>query len=186
MQDIYAVALSLELALDEVPDQRYAAAETVERSIDQLQEVVRSIRSFIFDLRPRQFSGRLTEAISNLAQEFNQNSQIETEMSLEADFDVDLPVAVAVYHIAHESLSNIRKHAQAKQVSVSLRLVGDRGCLEVRDDGIGFDISAGPPEGHHGMRNMAARARAINADLQVESTVDKGTVLSVLFPLAAA
>jgi signal transduction histidine kinase len=186
MQDVYAVALSLELALAEVTDKRYADAITVERAISQLQEVNRSIRSFIFDLRPRQFSGHLAEAISNLADEFNQNSQIETEVRLDADLDVDFPVAVAVYHIAHESLSNIRKHAHARQVLVWLYAADGKGRLEVRDDGVGFDASVRLPEGHHGLRNMAARASAINATLQVDSTLGAGTTLSVLFPFRAS
>ena len=186
MQDIYAVALGLELALVESADERYADANTVERSIGQLHEVVRSIRSFIFDLRPRQFSGRLGEALANLAQEFKQNSQIETEVRLGDDMEVDFAVAVAVYHIAHESLSNIRKHAKADKVTVSLHVLDGQGCLEVTDNGIGFDTSLSPPDGHHGMRNMAARAGAINAILGVDSTPGEGTTLSVRFPVASA
>jgi PAS domain S-box-containing protein len=186
MQDIYAATLSLELALAESPDEQFAAASTVERSISQLQDVIRSIRSFIFDLRPREFSGRLPEAISSLAHEFEQNSQIKTEAQVEEAIEADFPIALAVYHIAHEGLSNVRKHAQASHVKVSLFAFDERGCLEVRDNGAGFDTSVIPPEGHHGMRNMAARAGTIGAALTVESARGRGTTLSLQFPLSAA
>lgn len=186
MQDIYAVALGLELALDAGEDPDHADAKVVERAIDQLHEVIRSIRSFIFDLRPRQFSGSLSEALSNLAEEFNKNSQIETVAQIEEGPEVDTAISVAVYHIAHESLSNVQKHAHAGHVTVRLSYTDGTGRLEVLDDGQGFDATVSPPEGHHGMRNMASRARAINAEFSVRSGQGEGTRLSVTFPLRHA
>lgn len=182
MQDIYAAALTNELALADVDDERFADAAGVERAIDQLQEVVRSIRSYIFDLRPRQFAGNLAEALSNLAEEFGQNSQIETETSIIGEADLEPSTAVALYHIAHEGLSNIQRHAQAKHVSVTLSFFGRSGLLEIKDDGVGFDPSREIPESHHGMRNMAARVRSIHATLNVASAPGKGTRLSIDFP----
>lgn len=183
MQDIYAVALGLELALDAEPDGRFADAKVVERSIGQLHDVIRSIRSFIFDLRPRQFSGSLSESLTSLAEEFNQNSQIETEAQIEAGPDVDPGISMAIYHIAHEGLSNVQKHAGATRVAINLSYGEGTGCLKVIDDGAGFDADQSPPEGHHGMRNMASRARAIDAEFRLESISGEGTTLSVTFPL---
>ncbi|MGE0056936.1 MAG: PAS domain S-box protein [Dehalococcoidia bacterium] len=182
MQDIYAVALGLELSLDGDDDSRYADAKVVEKSIGQLHEVIRSIRSFIFDLRPRQFSGSLAEGLSNLAEEFAQNSQIATTATIDEKMDVDETTALIVYHVAHESLSNIRKHAGASSVVLTLANVGGTGQLQIRDDGKGFDTNHGPPDGHHGLRNMAARARAINAKFQIDSAPGEGTTLLLEFP----
>jgi two-component system nitrate/nitrite sensor histidine kinase NarX len=53
--------------------------------------------------------------------------------------------------------------------------------MEVRDDGVGFDTTAPPPEGHHGMRNIASRARSIGANLRVESAPGKGTRVALEF-----
>jgi signal transduction histidine kinase len=183
MQDIYAVALRLELALDEVEEPEYANSQTVEHAISQLHEVVRSIRSFIFDLRPREFSGTLPEALTNLAAEFQQNSQITTRTEIDFVCDIEIEVAVAAYHIAHEALSNIQKHSRASSVIVSLSQNSPHARLEIRDDGVGFDVAASPPEGHHGMRNMAARARAMQAMLSIDSAPGKGATVSLVFPL---
>src|SRR5690606_10708344 len=90
MQDVYAAALSLELALMDSDQGSYARGETVEKAIDQLHDVVRNIRSYIFDLRPREFTGTLPEALHNLAQEFSQNSGIETKAVIEGDGALDL------------------------------------------------------------------------------------------------
>lgn len=184
MQDVYAVALGLELSLDGDGESATADARIVERSIEQLQEVIRSIRSFIFDLRPRQFTGSLAEGLSNLAEEFAQNSQIPTSADIDTELGVEETTATVVYHIAHEGLSNIRKHASAASVHVSLKRLQDDGEMLIEDDGAGFDTTVAPPEGHHGMRNMATRARAIGASLELRSVKGKGTSLRLVFPLS--
>jgi PAS domain S-box-containing protein len=184
MQDIYAVALGLELALVPGPEPSTRDGKAIEQAIDQLHEVIRNIRSFIFDLRPREFAGTLAEALSGLTEEFRKNSQILTDVRIEDGPQVDAMTAVAVYHIAHESLSNVRKHARATKVVVHLSFSDGRGCLEVIDNGTGFDATKAPPEGHHGLRNMAARARATNGELDVTSTPGAGTRLSLSFPVA--
>ena len=89
MQDIYAAALALELALGS--DEDGPKQDAMERVIEQLQRVVLNIRSYIFDLRPREFGGDLAEAISNLASEFEQNSQIATEASVHVDLEPGMP-----------------------------------------------------------------------------------------------
>jgi two-component system CheB/CheR fusion protein len=182
MQDIYAATLSLELALDEAEYSGRADQGSLEHVIDQLHAVVRNIRSYIFDLRPREFSGDLVEAVSNLANEFGQNSQIATELEIRGNVSVDLPTSMAVYNIAHESLSNIQRHSRASNVSVVLELDDGVGRLEVVDNGVGFDMGVDLGQSHRGMRNMYARARAVEAELDVQSAPGEGTRLVIRFP----
>jgi PAS domain S-box-containing protein len=184
MQDIYAASLSLELAVGDAEDSTAAAVARVERTIGALHDVVRSIRSYIFDLRPRQLTGNLSEALSGLAHEFQENSQIATRVRVTEEIDLDYQRTLVLYHIAHEGLSNVRKHAQASNVEIVLAVDGDHGCLEVRDDGLGFDPATETPDGHHGLRNMRARAHSISAEYDVVSSPGEGCVLSVRFPLA--
>jgi two-component system CheB/CheR fusion protein len=185
MQDIYAATLSLELALDEAEVSGKTEQGSLEHVIDQLHDVVRNIRSYIFDLRPREFSGDLVEAVTNLVNEFGQNSQISTLLEIRGDASVDLPTSMAVYNIAHESLSNIQRHSQASSVRVSLELEDGDGRLEVQDNGVGFDTSVDRGQSHRGLRNMYARARAVDADLEMESAPGHGTRLLIRFPTSA-
>jgi two-component system CheB/CheR fusion protein len=182
MQDIYAATLSLELALDEA-ESGQGSTTSLEHVIDQLHGVVRNIRSYIFDLRPREFSGSLIEAVTNLTNEFGQNSQIPTDLQIRGACSVDLPTSMAVYNIAHESLSNIQRHSRASRVSVTLELDDAGGRLEVTDDGVGFDTGIDHGQSHRGMRNMHARARAVDAELAVDSAPGRGTRLTVTFPV---
>jgi PAS domain S-box-containing protein len=183
MQDIYAATLGLELALD-AEEEPSATDQSIERVIDQLHTVVRNIRSYIFDLRPREFSGDLTEAVSNLANEFQQNSQIPTDIEVIGSASPSLTTSMTVYNIAHECLSNVQRHAAASQVRIRLEFDSQGGELEVVDNGIGFDTSADHGQSHRGLRNMLARARSIDAEIRLESSPGNGARLTMRFPLS--
>jgi two-component system CheB/CheR fusion protein len=183
MQDIYASTLALELALG-AGDGSGETTEGIERVIDQLQAVVRNIRSYIFDLRPREFSGNLPEAVANLAHEFQQNSQVVTEVQIDASATPNLSTSLTVYNIAHESLSNIQRHARAELVKVTLEFSNGTGQLIVADDGVGFEVGADREQSHRGLRNMFSRARSIDAELKLDSSPGNGTRLSLRFPIS--
>jgi PAS domain S-box-containing protein len=184
IQDIYGAALTLELAQAQIADERYADAEYVERAADQLREVVLDIRNYIFDLRPRQFEGDLTRALLNLASEFQQNSQIETSTDIDPLVPVDSATAGAVYSIAHESLSNIHRHAHASKVHVELHYENGTARLGISDDGVGFDPEAKPTGTHHGLHNITVRAQSIHGNLKIESAPGSGTSLKLDFPVS--
>jgi two-component system sensor histidine kinase UhpB len=186
IQDIYGAALTLEIAQDRIDDERFADAEYVERAADQLRNVVSGIRSYIFDLRPRHFGGSLPTAIAELAFEFQENTQIETETDIDKTLTVDAKTALAVYNIAHESLSNIRRHARATKVRVTLRPVEGKARLSISDDGVGFDPFAPRTSMHRGLRNITSRAHAINGRLNIESAPGKGTELRLDFSIQEA
>lgn len=185
MQDVYAATLRLELAISDMQSEPAQAAIVVEQAIDQLHEVVRDIRSYIFDLRPRQFVGDLADALVNLGQEFEQNSHISTNVDAQDGLGLEPSVALALYHVAHESLSNVQRHAKATLVTILLSGQVGRLLLEIRDNGRGFEAEHSVSEQHRGLRNMAARAKSIGAVLTVESTPGLGTKLHVELPLGS-
>jgi PAS domain S-box-containing protein len=180
MQDIYAVTLGLELTHEDIDTDPGRAKESVGRSIDQLHDVIRDIRSYIFDLRPRQFAGDLRQSLLDLGREFQENSAIQTEVYVPTDLPViEYAIGVAYYVITHEALSNTRKYAQANAVVITLRLDDGNLGLEVRDDGLGFDTSVEFPDRHRGLRNMASRAGVVGAEFEVVSAPSEGTTILV-------
>jgi PAS domain S-box-containing protein len=185
MQEIYATALTLELALEDIPEGEVEGRKGVERAINQLHETTRNIRSYIFDLRPRQFTGDLPSAIEDLAREFQQNSQINCAVGLGMQLpDLDMETAVAFYQVVHESLSNIQKHAKASFVQILLRRTSRSFRLEVIDNGQGFDTSAEVGQRHRGLRNMVTRCKNLGAELHVISAPGKGATIRIDLPLA--
>jgi PAS domain S-box-containing protein len=183
MQSVYAASLTLEMAAEDLDEDVSLARAHVQRAIDQLHEVVREIRSYIFDLRPRGFAGDLPSALANLADEFAQNTRIETAVDIDPRLpEVPEEVGLALYHVAHEALSNVRKHAQASSASIRLGAEDGRLALEIADRGAGFEARHRRSEAHRGLRNMAARMRAAGGRLEVESAPGKGTVVRALGP----
>lgn len=183
MQDVYAISLGLEMALADLEENPARAAQALNKAIDDLHGVVRDIRNFIFDLRPRRFRGNLADALTDLGREFEDNTSIRTDVSITAPSTaVPDSVAVAVYHIAHEALSNVRKHSQADHVQISLQEMDGGVHVEVTDNGSGFDTSRDLEESHRGLRNMYARARAAGGQLNIHSKPGSGTTISMFFP----
>jgi signal transduction histidine kinase len=91
---------------------------------------------------------------------------------------------VALYRIIQEALTNIRKHAWAKQVKVTLKEAP--GCLQflIEDDGVGFDGDSVPsPRQTFGLDIMAERAAEINGRVDIHSTPGQGTKVRVEVPL---
>ena len=89
---------------------------------------------------------------------------------------------VILLRAAQESLTNVRKYAQASQVVITLSYMEDLVALDVRDDGIGFDtpqMNTGDLSGGFGNRGMRERVEQLGGTLVVESTPGKGTALMI-------
>lgn len=94
---------------------------------------------------------------------------------------------LAVARIIQEALQNIRKHAQADKIDLSIQAGETRFQLTITDDGIGFDDALIPnpltERGGAGVVNMFIRAEAIGATLDIKSKPGKGTFIQLTVPL---
>jgi signal transduction histidine kinase len=90
----------------------------------------------------------------------------------------------AVYFCVLEALQNVQKYAAASAVEVRLREDGGQVCVDVIDDGRGFDLSAA--QRGAGLTNMEDRLDALGGTLHVESTLGIGTTLRAAVPIPLA
>ncbi|HSB66950.1 MAG TPA: GAF domain-containing sensor histidine kinase [Anaerolineales bacterium] len=186
IQSIYAVGLALDYARMEVESNPDKALEKVEQAIEGLNSTIRDIRTYIMDLRPRQFRGKnLIDSLQRLVEETRTNTHLQIKLNGPDNGSVILPTATAtaLFHICQEALSNIAKHAQAHQVKVSLWTVPGRVLLEITDDGLGFDMSQVKLALGHGLANMHTRAQKIGGELEITSKPGKGTTIQAWMPL---
>jgi signal transduction histidine kinase len=95
--------------------------------------------------------------------------------------DVSLEAKEAFYRIAQEALHNTVKHARARRVELRLTADDDGVCLEVEDDGIGFDPTVIFP-GHLGQQSMRERAERLGGAVIVRSGPGDGACVRALIP----
>jgi two-component system sensor histidine kinase DevS len=186
IQSIYAVGLALDYARLEVETNPDKALEKVEQAIEGLNSTIRDIRTYIMDLRPRQFRGEnLMDSLQRLIEETRANTRLEISLTGPSDGSVILPTAIAtaLFHICQEALANIAKHAQAHQAQVNLWTTSERVMLEVTDDGSGFDLSKMQLTLGHGLANMDTRAHKMGGEVEITSEPGKGTSVLAWIPL---
>ena len=186
IQSIYAVGLALDYARMEVETNPRKALGKLEQAIEGLNGTIRDIRTYIMDLRPRQFRGEnLMDSLQRLTDEARLNTHMEIILTGPESGSVILPTSIstALFHISQEALANIGKHAQAQQAKISLWTAPGRVLLEVTDNGIGFDIGKTSLALGHGLANMRTRARKMGGDIEVNSEPGKGTSVLTWIPV---
>jgi signal transduction histidine kinase len=185
IQSIYAVGLHLEDCQDRLQTAPEEVAAVLEKTMEALHQVIKDIRSYIFDLRPKVSRVEdLPDAIRQLVEDLRVNTLMTAEVeSLEQIAGlVNEPQALAFFHIAQEALNNVSKHSQATLVGVKLTGNTKYVTLEVRDNGVGFDGETASGE-KHGLRNMRDRARSVGAALVCESAPGRGTLIRAELPV---
>lgn len=185
IQSIYGVGLALDYARSAIEDNPKQARKKIDDSIQALNVTIRDIRSYILDLRPRQFHGEnLNQGILRLIREFEANSDTRIRFSGPDNTLIDFPAAnaTALFHICQEALANIAKHANAKHAEVHVWSALDRVLLEVSDDGEGFDLRKMSVTLGHGLSNMHYRARKVEGDVEITSYPGNGTTVMAWVP----
>jgi signal transduction histidine kinase len=141
-------------------------------------------RRIIEDLRPSSLSNLgLNASLEILAREFSERSGVEITTGLEA-VDIDEGRQLTIYRLVQESLTNVGKYAEAKQVEISVHNYGGQVEIDIRDDGKGFD-PARTKASTHGLAGMRHRVEAAGGRLTVISAPGRGTRISAVLPTAA-
>ena len=170
--------------------------EQAQERLVQLADAARSaqidVREYIASVRTNpereaDFSAVLVEML----QGFQRLSGIESELTFSGNMDALVfspTVEVQLTRIVQEALSNVRKHAQADRVQVTVAELGDHAEITIADDGLGFDpiATADSESGHFGLKIMAERAASVGGQLQVESHPGEGTRIVIKAPIATA
>lgn len=189
IQSIYGVGLSLENILHMLGEGETQTKSRVKHAIDDLNQIIRDIRTYILDLRPRQMSNEnLLDGLKRLASEYRANTLASATVNgAKAKLD-DLPQShsMALFHICQESLANVAKHAAAKRVSVNVWTTDERVVMEVRDNGKGFDPEKMSKSIGHGLANMQTRVRAVGGEVDISAAPGEGTTILAWVPRSAA
>ena len=176
IQSIYGVGLMLEYVNGQITDGDTAGArDRLKQASEALNATIRDIRSYILDLRPRNFTGdNLLAGLQQLIAEFKANTLISVELTADGNAEAALTPEgrLALFHIAQEALSNTAKHSQASRVEVQLIRKGPEIVLSIKDNGRGFKTADVDRRMGHGLRNMHDRTLAIGGEFAVGTNGD--------------
>ncbi|CCF85949.1 Multi-sensor signal transduction histidine kinase (fragment) [Nitrolancea hollandica Lb] len=160
----------------------------MERALDLAQRTVREARAVVANLRPTALDDFGLAAALKLEVEtlLREGWKIDYCQEL-GDERLPAPVETALFRMAQESLTNVRKHADTTEVRIVLGRSGTTVSLEVRDRGQGFDPGAVPYNGgadeRVGLVGMRERITLLGGQFTIESTPGAGTRVMAAVPL---
>jgi two-component system nitrate/nitrite sensor histidine kinase NarX len=165
------------------------ARHEVEQLKNGLDEANNELRELLAHFRVHMDERGLIPATEALIERFQNESGIAVFFQNQCP-DLKLPPIqeVQVLHIIQESLTNARKHSQAKNVRILIRQTTDeRYHVLIEDDGVGIDDQTimGHPGEHVGLSIMKERARRINGEVTIESEPGEGTRIELDFPVSS-
>ena len=188
-QALVAAKINLEMVNKKLPsDLEEVSTRLVETSF-LLVSTLENLRRLSYDLRPSMLDDLgLIPTLRWYTESYTKRLGIPISFSSTAlDKRLDLEIETAIYRIIQEALTNIAKHAQAKEVNISLERRDSRLITIVEDDGRGFTFKTSVPGKNYsigsGILGMKERVYNLGGSFHIESKQGMGTKLSVEIPL---
>ena len=184
-QALYSVNLYAEAArMALTAEKKGVALENLQKLREMTREAMLEMRLLVFELHPlvQEKEGLVAALQARLAAVENR-SGLKTEIKTEGKKQLPISLEKELYRIAQEGLNNVVKHAQARNVRITVKYSDTSACLEIWDDGTGFDLQAARESGGMGLRGIEERVQKIGGSLAVESSPKTGTKLTVTVPL---
>lgn len=166
---------------DEARDELATVESTIDKSLKELRRVLIGLRPPVLD--ELGLSHALRQSLENL-----KTDGINCHFS-EVGTPVRLPssMEIAVYRVVQETLTNVRKHANATKVNLRLQFREDKLLVEIRDNGRGFDLSqtlnSAISVGHMGLLGMKQRLEMLGGNIKIKTGEGNGTAIILSLPI---
>jgi signal transduction histidine kinase len=188
LQNLTAIGLRLQLLRRWIDDdQRRSDVDDIRRLLQTTND---QLRDLLYDLRPPEFDriGLLATLRETLEVRYD---DVLDDWSVEGELDPAVPelVQILLYRVAMQALANVREHAEANRVDITVASDAQRVTMDVTDDGRGFDVGVVESDdrpGHIGLRVMRDRAQALGGQVTILSTPGDGTTVRVEVPIRTA
>ena len=176
--------------LDNLKSSSVQFDEVIDKKIDTLtnfaNKSISELRDTIWVLNSKQLS--LSELKSRMLNFIKDAGESIDAIQFQFDFDIQNEAqlsskqAINLYRILQEIVNNAIKHANAKDISVSISQIENELQIKISDNGIGFDYESKKKKSF-GLTNIQNRIQEINGSLQVVSNEEKGTHYSITVKL---
>jgi signal transduction histidine kinase len=188
-QSIAAIAMRLNFIKMVVQNQDYEKAyEEIVKVEDIAQATTQEIRTMLFAMRPVILETQgLVPALSQYADRLNTTESFQVTVSNRGyEGQLDSEAEGVVFAIIEESVGNAKKHAEASEIKISLAARDASLYVEIRDNGVGFDVEATQSTYDQrtslGLINIRERTELIGGHCTLESARGKGTAVKIEVP----
>jgi PAS domain S-box-containing protein len=185
-QILTAIKMDMAWMSRHLPKSEGEVLARLKESTQAVDDGVKAVRTICSGLRPGVLDDLgLAAAIEWQAGEFTSRNNVLCQVSVPpVDLHLDGDRATATFRIFQECLTNVVRHAQAKQVRVALSQEDENIVLVVQDDGIGFrESDLSNTLGSLGLLGMKERAQSCGGDVQISSSPGSGTTVIVRVPV---
>ncbi|MFT3916258.1 MAG: sensor histidine kinase [Anaeromyxobacteraceae bacterium] len=189
-QELTAAKINLQLL--KRPSTPAPKVASLTDTIGLLDRLIARVRGISLDLRPPLLDERgLRVALEGWLEAVRRRSGIQMRIELPAGLDRYPPdVEITVFRVVQEAVTNVLRHAAAKELAVSVGEEGSALVVVVSDDGAGFDVPAmrsrSEAGGHLGLAGMQERVELMGGTLEIASAPGKGTRVSMRLPAGVA
>jgi signal transduction histidine kinase len=183
LQALFAVGLGLANLQRRVEDRE--TTEMLERLQDTVKLASQRLRSLVFDLRRPELENQgLVPALRAYLEHVERDEGLEFTVDDQLSVTPEPELCTLLYGAVQELLMNVRKHAHASRIKVSLAARGGRYVIGVRDDGVGFDVAEAlrPRSGHLGLAALSERLELAGGALRIESIAGAGATVEFEVP----
>lgn len=154
------------------------------------QQSLNDIRHIMLGLRPTLLDDLgLAPALQRLAEDAMKQCPLKIQIvcELEAQNRMQQDVEIAIYRIVQEAITNVIKHAYAREMTILLHQTSKTIFLDISDDGCGMNSlqlqKMQQPDGHLGLIGMRERITLMGGEFQLRSTPGRGTQIAASIPL---
>lgn len=149
----------------------------LQEAMDVKRRVVESLRPALLD----HFG--LPTALQNYFDETCRKAGIECTTTIPEEMaEIPQDMAIALFRVGQESLTNIIRHARARNVRMTVDNVDDAIRVTVEDDGVGVDLTGRQFRGSHGLNGMRHRVRGLGGTFDIQSAPGAGTRIRIIVP----
>lgn len=162
-------------------------ASLTDKAVTRINEVLREVRRISHDLRPTALDDLgLKAALAQTLNEFGQRTGLQVQFKAEHNPALPAPVATALFRVVQEALTNIERHAQASEVTITLMSRARALRLSITDNGRGFDceLLASQPRSGLGLTSMRERVETLGGLFFLRSGLH-GTSIEIVLPPSA-
>ncbi|MFO7583599.1 MAG: histidine kinase [Anaerolineales bacterium] len=183
-QQLYGLLYQIEVAQAhaELNDSGNLQSSLV-RIADIARQALKEMRLFLHELKPVDLKKEgLVSALHHRLAAVEGRANVHPRFISPEILEISMQQEINLYYIACEALNNVLRHAHAKTVLVQLNQTRENTCLEIIDDGVGFEVSLMENSGGMGLKNMQTWVSQIHASLEVHSKPGQGTTLRIVVP----